>query len=379
MNKIPVSQLAAGQRYTKPVYIDDESLFVPEGVPIKDKDIERLKKWRIESVFSDGEIVGDDPHALLNSFFLQAFTSPTHRAIATVYNRQRAKLLEIHGRLRAHETVDQDEVNKIVDALLGLLDRGPNDTVQYILYGMQGETGDVENALNSTLLASLVGQNMQFVRHRLLALATAALLHDIGMLRLKAEITSKRGKLSTEELRHIQTHPVFSYQIITKEFGYAEEVGLAALQHQERWDGSGYPRRLSKESISSEARIIAVVDSFVAMVSKRPYRSSMIGYTAMRNLLSDNGTRFDPAVLRVFIRVLGIYPIGSIVLLSDASICRVLDNRAQTPLKPLVKVMIDADGREFADDSGPTVDLAAQKSLFIAKAVDANVLAQQLV
>ena len=184
--------------------------------------------------------------------------------------------------------------------------------------------------------------------------------------------------MTTEDFRTIQTHPVHSYRILTKELGYSEEIGLVALQHQERWDGKGYPRRLSGEATKLEARLIAVADAFVAMVSNRPYRTPMIGYTAMRNLLKDNGTRFDPNVLKVFIRVLGIYPIGSVVLLSDASVCRVLENRSDAPLKPLVKTMIDKEGNEFSDDTGPVIDLMNQKSVFIAKAVDANSLANQL-
>jgi len=104
----------------------------------------------------------------------------------------------------------------------------------------------------------------------------------------------------------------------------------------------------------------------------------MIGYTATRNLLKDNGTRFDPNVLKVFIKVLGIYPIGSIVLLSDSSVCRVIENRSDAPLKPIVKTMIDAGGNEFRDDTGPVVDLMKEKAVFVAKAVDANSLANKI-
>jgi len=214
-------------------------------------------------------------------------------------------------------------------------------------------------------------------RHRILSLVTAGLLHDVGMMRVNPEIVNKQGKLTPEERRQIQTHPVHSYRIIPRELGFGEEVGLPALQHQERWDGAGYPRKLARDAIRLEARIITVADSFVAMVSNKPYRTSMIGYTAIRNLLSDNGTRFDPQVLKIFIQVLGIYPIGSIVLLSDSSVCRVVENKSAAPLKPRVKVIIDAEGHEFIEDDGPEVDLAQNKQLFIAKAVDANSLADQ--
>jgi HD-GYP domain-containing protein (c-di-GMP phosphodiesterase class II) len=331
----------------------------------------------VKEVLSEGDPISDDPQQAFNSFFLKAFTNPVQRAITREYGAIQEKLMEFFGRVRASQKVEQDVVNKLVDRLFRMLDSGTNDVIQYMLYGMQGETGDVENAINIALLAALMGRKMQMTRHRILALVTASLLHDIGMLRISPEIVNKQGKLTPEERRQIQSHPIHSYRIITKELSFGDDVGVPALQHQERWDGAGYPRRLAKDAIRLEARVIAVADSFVAMVSNKPYRTSMIGYTAIRNLLSDNGTRFDPEVLKAFIQVLGIYPIGSIVLLSDSSVCRVLENRSAAPLKPRVKVIIDAEGHEFIDDDGPEVDLMENKRMFIAKAVDANSLADQ--
>ncbi len=377
MKEIAVDQLKPGQRYSRPIYIDADSLFVPEGVAIKERDIERLRKWDVTVLRTEGEPISDDPQAAFNAFFLRAFNSPTQRGITRMYGALKDRLMECFGRIRNKESVEQDAVNRVVDELVKLIEASPNDVVQYMLYGMQGETGEVENALNTAVFSAMVGQKMQISRHHLLTLVTAAVLHDIGMVRVPEEILAKKSALTEDERRQVQTHPVHSYKIITKDLSYGEEVGRAALQHQERWDGAGYPRRLKGDAICLEARIISVADSFVAMVSHKPYRTSMIGYTAMRNLLSDNGTRFDPAVLKVFIQVLGIYPIGSIVLLSDSSVCRVLENRSNAPLKPIVKTIIDRDGHEYIDDNGAVIDLAEDKSVFIARAVDANSLADK--
>lgn len=377
MKTISVSDLVPGQRYSQPIYMDEDNLFVPEGIPIKERDLERLRRWGVETLLCDGEPISDDPQQAFNAFFLKAFSSPEQQVITREYGTIRESILEFFGMVRARQALEQDTINRLVDRLIRMLEKRPNDVIQYMLYGMQGETGDVENALNVALLSALIGTRFQLARHRVLSLVTAALLHDVGMLRVNPEIINKQGKLTPEERRQIQTHPVHSYRVITKELEYGEDVGVPALQHQERWDGNGYPRRLARDAIRLEARIIAVADSFVAMVSNKPYRSSMIGYTAIRNLLSDNGTRFDPDVLKVFIQVLGIYPIGSIVLLSDSSVCRVLENRSAAPLKPRVKVIISADGHEFVDDQGPEIDLTQTKTVFIAKAVDANSLADQ--
>jgi HD-GYP domain-containing protein (c-di-GMP phosphodiesterase class II) len=279
--------------------------------------------------------------------------------------------------VRAQTPVKAVEVDDVVDRLLKLLDQRRNEVIQLILYGLQGASGFIENAMNCAILATLVGRNLNMVQHKLIQLATAALLHDVGMLRVPASVRNKKGELAADEVKAIQAHPLYSYRIITKEMKFAEEIGVAALQHQERWDGQGYPRQLSGKNIAPMARIVAVVDAFEAMVSKRPYRNSMIGYAAMRAILSDNGRRFDPDILKVFIRTMGIYPIGSVVLLKDGRIGRVVDVNRAAPLRPSVKIMIDQNGREFQRDEGDVVNLAEEKDLFIARAVDPKELSRR--
>jgi HD-GYP domain-containing protein (c-di-GMP phosphodiesterase class II) len=150
----------------------------------------------------------------------------------------------------------------------------------------------------------------------------------------------------------MRAHPLLSYRIITKELQYPDDVGLVGLQHHERWDGGGYPRKSSGVDIDILARIVSVADAFEAMVSQKPYRNSMIGYAAMKNLLSDNARRFDPEVLKAFIRSMGIYPIGSLVLLNNAAIARVLETHADAPLRPKIKIIVDEFGKHFKDDYG---------------------------
>jgi HD-GYP domain-containing protein (c-di-GMP phosphodiesterase class II) len=147
-------------------------------------------------------------------------------------------------------------------------------------------------------------------------------------------------------------------------------VGLIVLQHHERWDGEGYPRHLSGADIDIGARIVSVSDAFEAMVSQKPYRNSMMGYQAMKNLLSDNLRRFDPDVIKAFIQTMGIYPIGSIILLNNGAMARVVDVQGTAPLRPKIKILIDEFGKVFKQDEGDDIDLLVEKSLFIAKAVD---------
>jgi HD-GYP domain-containing protein (c-di-GMP phosphodiesterase class II) len=197
------------------------------------------------------------------------------------------------------------------------------------------------------------------------------------MFRLPKDILDKKGGLSEAELQRMQAHPLYTHRIVSKELLYPEDVGLIALQHHERWDGEGYPRRISGIAIDMGARIVSVADAFEAMVSQKPYRNSMMGYQAMKNLLSDNSRRFDPDVLKAFIQTMGIYPIGSIILLNNGALARVIEIHGDAPLRPKIRVLVDEFGKVFKQDEGDVIDLLTEKSLFIAKAIDPKELAKK--
>jgi HD-GYP domain-containing protein (c-di-GMP phosphodiesterase class II) len=377
MKSIKVSDLRPGLRFDKPVYVDGENLLVPENVEIKQRDIDRLVKWQVTVVTTEGKPLKELPSARKNSFLQQAFSTPEQQAVIDAYSKIAAEMQDVFERVQTNTSVKAVEIDDIVDRLLKLLARRKGEVIQLILYGLQGESGFIENAMNCAVLANLVGQQRNMVQHKLIQLSTAALLHDVGMLRVPAAVRKKSTELTPEEIKSIQAHPIYSYRIITKEMRFAEEIGVAALQHQERWDGQGYPKRLSGSVITEMARVVAVVDAFEAMVSKRPYRDSMIGYVAMKQILSDNGKRFDPDIIRAFIQTMGIYPIGSVVLLKDGRIGRVIEVNSGATMRPRVKIMIDANGREFQRDEGEIVDLAVQKDVYIAKAVNPRDLADR--
>ncbi len=100
----------------------------------------------------------------------------------------------------------------------------------------------------------------------------------------------------------------------------------------------------------------------------RPYRSSIIGYNAMKSLLGDNGSHFDPSILRTFLGNMGIFPVGSIVQLSDGSVGKVVSANGDAPLRPKIEVLIDARGLRVPEPRA--LDLVQKSDLFIAKAVD---------
>ncbi len=130
----------------------------------------------------------------------------------------------------------------------------------------------------------------------------AALLHDIGKIGIADTILNKKGKLTEEEFDAIKQHPVMGAKILAG-IPSLNQIAEIVKYHHERYDGGGYPNGLSGAEISLGARIIAVADSFQAMISDRPYRKGMSQQAAMEEMERNKGTQFDPEIIEVFLKI----------------------------------------------------------------------------
>jgi len=374
MKTIRTSELRDGMRFSKPVYVDETNVFVPSGVPIRQKDIDRLKRWEIAELRTDGVPVSDSPDAAGDGFDPAALRDlPGDKHNFDVYLRAIDEYEHLSSSVAQGEEVDRNKIDSMVNLILERIKEGKNEMIQLLLMGGRIERKISASVINVTILSTVMGTVLKFAGHRLIQLATGALLHDIGMVKVPKAILKKKEKLSAEELNQIRTHPIHSYRIVTKELKYPEEIGVVALQHHERWDGQGYPRKLRGEDIALTARIVAVADAYIAMINNRPHRNSVIGYSAMKSVLNDNGSHFDPKILKVFLESMGIYPIGSVVQLNNSAIGRVVQTHAEAPLRPAVELIVDEFGNRLGERE--VIDLLAKKGVFIVKAVDPKTLA----
>lgn len=131
----------------------------------------------------------------------------------------------------------------------------------------------------------------------------AALLHDIGKLQVEAEILNKPGKLDDEEWNAIQAHPEAGARLAGPLMGWLGEWGRAIVEHHERYDGGGYPRKVGGQEISTAGRITAIADAFETMTAARSYKKPMSVRAARRELTRCAGEQFDPAMVRAFLNI----------------------------------------------------------------------------
>ena len=404
MNKIDAKTLKPGMVFSAPVFIEENNLFVPAGIAIREKDIERVIAWGYNAVLTDGEILGmpelpqyaAEPPAFPQNFDTQSAAEPVlaeepilpdttwgnvpslvevqeNRSAYRSYMDLIRKLDIVFGKISSGNS---SSGSTIVDHLTGLLIRSVREDKDRIIgFVLGGEVAGrilAKSSVNTAILSALIALELRVPNHKIMHIITGALLHDTGMLRLPPQLINKPGGLSGDEIKLMHAHPLYAYRIITRELFYPEEVGVVALQHYERWDGEGYSRHITERDIDVGARIVSVADAFEAMVCEKPYRNSMMGYQAMKNILSDNSRRFDPDVIKAFVKTMGIYPIGSVIKLNTGAVARVTEVRGNAPLRPVIRILIDEFGKLYNNDEGDMIDLLTEKNIFISKALDSK-------
>lgn len=369
MKTIRVEELRAGLMFNKPVFIDSENILLPANIPLRDKDIERLRKWNIKSVQTDGEIVTEAQGKSGTGSLAETLKKGPNAALLAKYVEMVKTVEELFHSLDREGKHSTTELNAKVDEFIQLVEEHPDQLIAFTLQKRLKASLRAMSAVNCMIFSLVIGQSLKLPGHRLNQLAYGGLLHDLGMTKVPSAVIEKQGDLTPEEAGLIHKHATSSYTIIVKTLGYPEEVGQIGLQHHERWDGKGYPNGLSGKQISLAARVVSVADAFEAMVRDRPYRNSMIGYQAMRQLLNDNSRRFDSEILKVFVKAMGIYPMGSIVLLSDGSIGRVERIHSDKPLRPEIQLLVDKHGNRLSGGQNRKIDLLEETSLYIARAI----------
>jgi PAS domain S-box-containing protein len=147
-----------------------------------------------------------------------------------------------------------------------------------------------------TRIAVMIGRELGLTEDRIYGLELAARIHDLGKVIVPADILSKPTRLTAAEYAIVKEHPVMGARFI-RDIDFDWPIANIVEQHHERWDGSGYPRKLAGEEILLEARIIAVADTLEAMAHHRPYREALGLDAAIEELREGAGKRYDPAVV----------------------------------------------------------------------------------
>lgn len=287
------------------------------------------------------------PHVLLSTVTTvdraDQLTRPAddHEAAQASYVGALDLLRELDRLIKHNRMVSAEHVRGVVRSMVdNVLDNryamlelsGLKDYDEYTFY----------HSVNVAILSLSLGTMISTDRRFLSSLGVGALMHDIGKMTVDIAVLNKPGSLTSEEWADVRMHPVYGAEAAALLPGLDKAAVPVILEHHMRFDLDGYPQRSPKRGQHIASRIVAVADAYDAMTSRRSYSAARLQDESMEVLLSSAGTAFDPVLVRLFVRMLGIYPPRSVVRLSSGEVGVVLKPHDTDITTPTVRVFADA-------------------------------------
>lgn len=252
---------------------------------------------------------------------------------------------------------------KLVDSI----DRNPN-ALLCLTKIKEKDDYLLEHSLNVAIILAHFGRFIGLEDERVQTLAHAGFLHDLGKIQVADEILHKPGRLTDAEMQEMRNHVKYGVDVL-EEAGIDAHLIQVVSEHHERLDGLGYPLGRKAPEISQDGRMLAIVDMYDALTADRCYKSGMSSQKAIKILLNEAPARLDKILLDRFIQCMGIFPVGSLVKLSNKKLAMVVKQNASLA-KPVVKVFYSLGGGHFLEPKD--IDLSQDDRVSIESAALAS-------
>lgn len=255
---------------------------------------------------------------------------------AKIFSKSREAVNSMFNEARMGKTVDTEGAQHLVEEISGSVTRNPGAFISLARLKTADDYTYMHSVAVCALMVALAKQlGLDEEQTRLAGIA--GLLHDLGKAAMPIDVLNKPGKLTDEEFALIKRHPEEGHRMLSGSDNVDSIVLDVCLHHHEKIDGSGYPERLNAEQISLFAKMGAVCDVYDAVTSNRPYKAGWDPAESLRRMAEWTG-HFDQRIFQAFVKSLGIYPIGSLVMLTSGRIGVVIDQTNKSLLVPRVKV-----------------------------------------
>ena len=240
--------------------------------------------------------------------------------------------------------VNMTYATQSMENILGSLERNA-DALVSLSRLHQTDSYTYTHCVNVCIFATLFSRYRGADSNAIFAAGLAGMFHDLGKALVPLQILNAPRKLSDAEFAVMKAHPVLGYEQLASVPGILPEVLLGTMQHHEKINGTGYPQGLSGKDISDIGRMVGVADVYDALTSKRPYKTAMYPHKALGIMYEMRDKDLDSEYLAQFIRMVGVYPVGSVVEMEDGSMGVVTASNDEMPLKPTVTIVRNPDGK----------------------------------
>ena len=358
IKKIPVAELQPG------MFVHDlncswpQHSFLTYRFPVRSaKVIERILELGIREIYIDTELGADTgtagpetppaeepvrPAAGFDGTW-RLERVPLEQELANakaIYEQAIAEVGALMQNARFGKLVELHRVRPVVAAIVGSILRNP-DAMLHAARLKQTDRYTFQHSVATATLLIAFCREMGLDRESMEQVGMGGLLHDIGKLKIPLHILNKPGALDEHELALIRKHVEYSCDMLDGSRDLPKVVLDVVAQHHERHDGSGYPLRLQAGEISRYGQMAAIVDVYDAITTDRVYHPAREPSATLRMLLESSNGQFAPDLPSLFIRAIGIYPVGSLVRMESGLLAVVIEQSPGQLLRPRIRALFD--------------------------------------
>lgn len=358
MRRLPLDSLRPGMIVARAILSAEGKVLLNKGVVLKPYYIERLRELGIPAVYVVDELLGDleVPDLVTDTARLKAL-----KIVKEIMTASQEKKNSSGIALIEPKRVEQ-VVNNIIDDLLA-----QKEIMVNLLDIRAIDEYTFGHSVNVCILALITGMTLRYSRSNLFKLGMGALFHDIGKTLIPSEILNKPGALTPEEYQIICCHSRYGFDILSSQQEISPEVAMVALEHHERYDGSGYPNGLKGEDIHEFAAITGIVDVYDALTADRVYRKAYPPHEAYELLAGAGNFRHDYRLIKAFLYNIAAYPTGTLVQLNTGEIGVVIDTPRGHSFRPRVRLLYDKYGHRLTTQS--EINLLAEPHLWVSRVI----------
>jgi len=258
------------------------------------------------------------------------------------FDKARDQVDEVLESISNGESFDMDSSRKAIQSCVSSIMRNAN-ALLWLTQVKNQDRYTAEHSLRVGILAIAFGRFLDFDESELEILGLCGMLHDVGKVKIPDEILNKPARLSRIEFDIMKEHAPLGKDILLEQKGVNKLIIDTAHYHHERIDGKGYPEQLNASFLHKYIRIISIVDVYDAITSARPYKVGSPAFDALKILFSERGKHFDDELVEAFIRMVGIYPPGTLVEMTNGEVGIVVSANVDSRLRPKVELVLTAD------------------------------------
>ena len=331
---------------------NDKTIEKIAGLGVREVYIDTLKGLDVIDAPTETEVNAEIEHKMIA---MVQQTKPI--TITSTLNEELKRSREVYGEankiisnimhdVRIGKQIEMERIDPVVEKMANSILRNKDALLSLCRIKNKDDYTFLHSVSVGALLISFA-HALDFNHEVIKQLGVGGMLHDIGKTKVPNEILNKPGALTEEEFVIMKSHVVHGCSILRKSPGIAQVSFDVASQHHERFDGSGYPLGLKNSEMSVYGQMAAIVDVYDAITADRCYHKGMEPTVAVRKMFEWSKFHFNPKLLRTFIRTVGIYPVGTLVMLESGKIGVVIEQNETDMTSPLVRIIFDTKKNYF--------------------------------